>query len=613
MQAQHSVPSLLIPTILATLACSSKGGEAVSDASSSSGGASHTGGRTSAAGAGGTAGAIGRAGGVNGGGARSSTSAGSGGSSARAGSTRVGQGGSNTGGTSAGTSTASGGTCPLRGSTAPGGAGTSYHVGPGQAYTTIGAVPWYNLQAGDTVYIHYQSTPYHEKFLVSGQGTAAQWIRVIGVPGPNCELPVISGDGATTGSNMHNYWQDATGDSAIQNSGIIEIAVNRGTVLPAYIQIAGLEVRDSGTAYKFTAENGTSANYDSFSACIYTHSASHILISGNTLHNCGLGFYNWIGDGTAPTSYWAGLQVDTVLQGNYFYDNGMVGNYTCHQTYTESQGVVIEYNHYGQMKTGALGSQLKDRSAGTIVRYNYIEESPQGWDLDLVNPQNGWPALGSLPTYAHDFVYGNLIVNKGLAEDFIHWNEDDQSGHGRANQVNGALAFYDNTVVVFANQGDVYGAIDIFNETWGGFDCPTGPQPGVIRQHNNIYASLPRSVGSVAAPLQFGYCGLENLDFGVNWVSPGWTSWKRGGASASGTASLVSPSGNDPGFVDATGGDFHLAAGSSALAVGGVLDPSVTSNPEGLDLTPVLQYVTDQQVKARNSSGSGSDLGAFGK
>jgi len=516
-------------------------------------------------------------------------------------------------GTSTGTDTGSdtGTACPRLGTTAPGGGGTSYHVGPGQTYTTIGAVPWYSLKAGDTVYIHYQSTPYHEKFLVSGQGTASQWIRVLGVGGPNCELPAISGDGATTSKNMHHYWQDATGGSAIQDSGIVQIAVNTSTVLPAYVQIAGLEVRDSGAAYKFTAENGTTANYGSFSACIYSRSASHVLISGNTLHNCGLGFYNWIGDGSAPGTYWAGLEVDTVLQANYFYDNGTVGDYTCHQSYTESQGVVIEYNHYGQVKTGALGNQIKDRSAGTIVRYNYIEQSPQGWDLDLVNPQNSWPVLGSLPTYGHDFVYGNIIVNLILGQDFVHWNEDDQSGQGRANQANGMLAFYDNTIVVVANQSDTYGSLDLFNETWGGYDCSSGTLPGVIDQRNNIYASLPRTAGSAGVPLQFGYCGQENLNFGTNWISPGWSLWKQGKAAATGTASLVSPAGDDPGFVNAAGNDFHLAAGSSALGIGGALAPAVTSNPEGLDLTPVLQYVANQTVETRSASGVGSDVGAF--
>ena len=44
---------------------------------------------------------------------------------------------------------------------------TDYHIGPGQPLATIGAVPWYNLQPGDTVYIHYRAAPYKEKFLIS--------------------------------------------------------------------------------------------------------------------------------------------------------------------------------------------------------------------------------------------------------------------------------------------------------------------------------------------------------------------------------------------------------------------------------------------------------------
>ncbi|MDB5349087.1 MAG: hypothetical protein JWN86_334, partial [Planctomycetota bacterium] len=34
---------------------------------------------------------------------------------------------------------------------------STYDVGPGQPYATIGAVPWAGLGAGDTVAIHWQS------------------------------------------------------------------------------------------------------------------------------------------------------------------------------------------------------------------------------------------------------------------------------------------------------------------------------------------------------------------------------------------------------------------------------------------------------------------------
>src|SRR5262249_2205899 len=80
-----------------------------------------------------------------------------------------------------------------------------FEVGFGLAYGSIGAVPWNNLTAGDTVRIHWRSPAqggdYHEKINISGQGTADNPIQILGVAGPNGELPVINGASATTGPN----------------------------------------------------------------------------------------------------------------------------------------------------------------------------------------------------------------------------------------------------------------------------------------------------------------------------------------------------------------------------------------------------------------------------
>ena len=46
---------------------------------------------------------------------------------------------------------------------------STYNVGPGEQFTTIGAVPWNNLQPGDTVNIYWQATPYYEKILAFSQ------------------------------------------------------------------------------------------------------------------------------------------------------------------------------------------------------------------------------------------------------------------------------------------------------------------------------------------------------------------------------------------------------------------------------------------------------------
>jgi Putative binding domain, N-terminal/Viral BACON domain len=487
---------------------------------------------------------------------------------------------------------------------------TDYHVGPGQTYGQIGQVPWYNLKPGDTVYIHYQPTPYYEKFLISGRGTPNQWIRVLGVPGPNGELPIISGNNATTSKNNHYRWQDPTGDNAIQWDGVIQIAVRADDAsgsapLPGYIEVANLQVQDGYKTYSFFAENGTKANYEGFAACIYARSAQHILIRNNILTNCGQGFYNWTGSGS---NWWDGLEADTILRGNYFYNNGQANSYTEHQTYTESDGVTIEYNRFGAQRAGSLGSQLKDRSAGTVIRYNYIEASPQGWMLDLVEPQESWDALGKKATYSQAFVYGNMLVNKGVSDpNIVHWNEDHQAGQGRATVPGGRLYFYDNTVLTVANKSDM-SSFSVFNETWGAYECPAA-QPGVIDLRNNIFAVLPRTPGSAIPTMQLAYCGFEKFDLGVNWVSPGWVA--HGGTVTGANNMFVAPI-NDPGFVSLPNNDVHLLPGSSAAGLGQALPAAVTSNTLGLDLRPTLQYVYHTQVTARPSAGgAGSDLGAF--
>jgi hypothetical protein len=498
-----------------------------------------------------------------------------------------------------------------------------YHVGPGQALARIGDVPWYALQAGDTVFIHYQASPYHEKFLISGRGTSSQWIRVLGVPGPNGELPIISGNGATTSSNMHYHWQDATGDSAIQWDGVIQIAVHAddssgSAPLPGYIEIANLQVQDGFSTYSFTAENGQTAQYDGFAACIYARSAQHILIRNNILTNCGQGFYNWTGDGSAEV-WWSGLERDTVLRGNYFYNNGNPDSYTEHQTYTESDGVIIEYNRYGPQRTGALGSQLKDRSAGTVVRYNYIEQSLAGWDVDLVEPQEGCPSLcyssgatvAPNPKYLQTFVHGNVIVNRTNSEpDFVHWNEDHYMGQGRATEPNGRLYFYNNTIIS-TTDADLS---SLFNETYGGFDCPTTALSGRIVMTNNI-------LYSTATSFKLGeYCnhsnsGIGYIDFGANWVSPGYA--LQVAAGSTGSSNLFSPANNIPGFINLSTNDYHLAATSSAIGKGSALPAALTTNYLGLDLTPTYQYVyptasaTLPSLETRPQFGVGSDLGAF--
>src|SRR6266446_4253782 len=82
---------------------------------------------------------------------------------------------------------------------------TTYDVGPGFALTTVGAVPWSGLQAGDVVNIHWQTNPYHEKIILSNSGTATQHIVVNGIAGPLGQLPVLDGSNATSSPNLPHF------------------------------------------------------------------------------------------------------------------------------------------------------------------------------------------------------------------------------------------------------------------------------------------------------------------------------------------------------------------------------------------------------------------------
>lgn len=485
-----------------------------------------------------------------------------------------------------------------------------FHIGPGQEYDSIGRVPWYALSAGDTVYIHYREKPYHEKLLISGRGTPDNWIRVIGVPGPEGQRPVISGDQATTSANMHFRWQAASGASAIQWSGIVQIAYRQeeDAPKPGYIEIAGLQIQDASPNYSFTAENGTATRYEAFSACIYSRSAEHILIRNNLLTNCGLGFYNWTGSSGQE------LQVDTVLRGNIFSDNGVPDDYYEHTVYTESDGVTIEGNHFGPMKRGALGSQIKDRSAGTVIRYNLIEQS-EGWLIDLVEAQNGAPALTARPSYRQSFVYSNVLLNVGDANgSAIHWNGDQGPG-GRAD-LGGTLFFYHNTFVTARDEPELW-KFSVFSVHQGGGSCGE-KVAGTIDLRNNLLVNVSRTPGQSTAEMFLAGCGIENFRFGTNWISPGWRyAFSASSASYTGTATQVgktiSPADNDPAFLDLPKMNVRLGPGSTALGIGGPLAPEVTANSLGLDLTPLYQYSEQQGIVARQDQGDGSTAGALGK
>jgi len=471
---------------------------------------------------------------------------------------------------------------------------TDYHIGSGQKYASIGQLAWSSLVAGDTVYIHPGT--YHEKINISSRGTEASPIRVIGVLDGEGNRPVIDGANATTPSSADYRWSDPT---QLQIYVLVSVTPT-STVLPSWVEIKNLEITGVRAANTFTAEDGSTHSYSTFAPAVYIRSAQHVLVENCKIHGNNQGVYNWTGAGVET---YDGLSTDIIIRGNHLYDNGRYQGWGEHQIYTEALRTTIEYNRIGQNTSGAWGSQIKERSGGTVIRYNYFEDNAEaGWMLDLVEPENGWDVIGTSNLYKQTFVYGNVFRKARNHFLMIHWNGDNSAEtKGRATIAGGKLLFYNNTVVDVSNATDEWDGYYHFVSSRGGSgDCLSQAMPGIIDMRNNIFASI--SAGSGQLVPSFDDCDNANHAFGANWAQTGYDLGTI--ATRTGASNIIS--GANPAFTSAT--NYHLLQTSPVINTAGPLPPEATNNYLGLDLTPNMEYVAHLQTQARTNIG---DLGAF--
>ncbi len=471
---------------------------------------------------------------------------------------------------------------------------TQYDVGPGMAYTSIGAVPWTGLQAGDTVAIHYRPEAYHETILISGNGTADAPIRVMGIAGPNGERPIIDGEDAVI-----NHASDYV-YSAIPTRGLITISPNSSFTWgdkPSYIEISGLEVRNAHLGNSLIRPDNSTVAFLANAAGIYIERGEHITIRDCEIDHNSNGLFVASGDDEATQSR------EILVQGNYIHDNGNVGSDRQHNVYTEAIGMTFEDNHFAPLLPGAAGSNLKDRSAGLVVKYNWFEGGAHL--LDLVDAEGSSNQAVIDPRYQQTFVYGNVLIDTagpGNSSNLIHYGGDsgDESIYRK-----GTLYFYQNTVVIQGiRSGDnARYFTDIFR-----FD--TNDQIGDIR-NNIFYASGdPANPNAEASGLALFDDTAGTAYFSNNWISPDWHIWRNdatpAGSSITGLASFLTNAENDPGFVDLANFDLHLTDTSPLIDQSGPLVAAAVGQQE-----PTSQYVVHQAHAARDVIGTAADLGAF--
>jgi len=431
-----------------------------------------------------------------------------------------------------------------------------YHVGPSQMYANIGNVPWEALSAGDTVFIHARPTPYSEKWVLNRVGTAASPITVRGVPDENGALPVILGEGATTRAQL-NYWNEERGILKIGGSN----KPSDGT--PAYIVVENLHFRRARGA--FTGRNGASA-YLTNAAGIYVEKGSHITVRNCVLEDNGNGLFV------------ASATTDMVIEGNYIYGNGNVGSIYEHNTYTEARNILYQFNRFGPLCVGCDGNNLKDRSSGTVIRYNWIESGNR--QMDLVDAEDS-DELVNDPAYLQTFVYGNVLIepdNAGNSQ-IVHFGGDS----GDTAIYRGTLYFWNNTVV----------STRAGNTTL--LRLSSNEQTAEVR-NNIIYVTA--SGNRLALSNEAG-----TLKYGWNLFKTGFV-----GSHSELTGVLTDLGGNvtaaSPSFLNEVSQDFHLLASSPARNAAGPLPTAVAAYP--LD----REYLMHQTWEPRPADAI-LDMGAF--
>ncbi|MDB6027616.1 MAG: hypothetical protein JWM68_3839 [Verrucomicrobiales bacterium] len=440
---------------------------------------------------------------------------------------------------------------------------TEFHVGPKQKLQAVSDVPWESLKAGDQVLIDWRPEPYKEKWVICCKGTEKAPIVVRGVPGPKGTLPVIDGNGASTRKQLQ-FWGDVRG--TIKVGGAI---VPKGSDAE-YIVIENLEVRGARPPFTFIDAQGQPKSYLVTASALYVEKAHHLTVRNCILTDSAHGLFVSSNNESASS--------DILVEGCYFSENGMEGG-TQHSIYTAAIGITFQFNHLAPLRAKCVGNNLKDRSAGLVVRYNWIEAGDK--NLDLVDGEDS-VLVRNHPSYRKTFVYGNVFIKTPVSthNQLVHYGGDSKFG---SYYRKGTLYFYNNTIVSYRK--------DPMSLFWLSSDEET------CDFRNNILYSTTNS--KFFAVKDKGIMHLSHNFLPENWLTPATD--PRGAVKDDGTSTKRM----NPGFVDIAAQDFRLSAVSKCR------DAGTTLLPECLPANaPIAEYMKEQQSRPRPNDGH-LDIGAY--
>ena len=464
-------------------------------------------------------------------------------------------------------------------------------------------IPWLTLSSGDEVHIHWKEEPYRVKIGLRCRGTEEQRVIIKGITNGEGELPVWSGEDAITPEQFDEYNGGDGFFSTEYDEFLGLILIKPGDIddwgyKPGFITIENLKIMGANENNTYTAMNDSVYSYNPFASGIHVLLVEDFKVRGCELTDNGEGLFIVSRGGEELTSR------KILIERNRIYGNGVVNSYGMHNVYTEAGDITYQYNYIGQVREGSEGSSLKDRSAGLIVRYNWIVSSARA--LDIIEAEEGHNPLYYEPNYHETYIYGNIIVNDIdspiHSTSLIHYGYDNVPEDARL----GPHYFYNNTVVMTGTEPGGW-RLNMFEggTDWG--DTTTLADNLItINLYNNIFYWNPAiKQGDFNLGTSFGTINLE----GTNWISEDWQEgtvegWRYWYGIVNRNGKLIE--GAYPGFNDESSRDFTLMESSPAVDSAETLPDTITSDH------PVLaMYKSIADSTLRTIIGSAMDLGAF--
>jgi hypothetical protein len=404
---------------------------------------------------------------------------------------------------------------------------TVYQVGPGKTYADLWQVPWGKLPPQSKVEVYWQDKAYHSKIDISMSN-----IAIVGIPGPNNQRPVIDANGAQEDPDA-SYFTDQ-----IANEGLFTVAPAWSGVV-SNVLIQGLELENANQDSSYYDAGGNLQWYQDSGAAVAMYMAENVRIEDCSIHDNGNGIFG------KSYGYAGGDLMNIAVTGNDIYRNGVVNSFLEHNSYIEGWYTRYIGNHYGPLKQGAQGDNLKDRSLAPTIAYNYFTGGAHL--LDLVDPDDGSGDMVDQPDYGTEWVYGNVLVNPegSNCSSMVHFGFDEvfeDSQH--------TLFFYNNTIVNYNDQQ---------TERYYTYLLKLDGSPTAYVFDNVLDSVDPKGGFSGNFYVSTQEYGSATVYLGVN-VTPPWT--QPGDDNMVGWVNLILA---DPSLVDALHGDFRLSGGSPGV------------------------------------------------